>query len=61
MSQKYEQLQDEIAQERKQFDEKMEKMLAESKYKSLEISTLSTNLENEKQKGQVLRDNIGQV
>jgi len=48
LNQKYEQLQDEISAERKQFDEKLEKMLAESKYKSLEISTLTTMLDNEK-------------
>jgi hypothetical protein len=33
---------------RKEADEKFEKMMAESKYKSLEINNLSTQLENEK-------------
>ena len=46
---------------KKEADEKFEKMMAESKYKSLEITSLTTQLDNEKQKCQTLRDNITQL
>lgn len=36
-------------------------MMAESKYKSLEITNLSAQLDSEKQKCQTLRDNITQL